>query len=115
MPRVQAGQMPITDDDLAYARRLLHDLPAPVRDVAISWYPMAHDMIRLWALETGFSVAQCAGVLAVYSQNTAWHVNVAYAKQALYEGRIVGMRRVTANVRAILAGEPICQHLTEGL
>src|SRR5436309_10025887 len=105
---------PITADDLAYARHLLRSTPEPLREMAQDWYSLVNARCRVWARETGYSVEQCAAVLALYSINASWKTNTTCARRALYEGRIVGMRTVTCHVRAILAGEPIELHLTRG-
>jgi hypothetical protein len=107
-------QQPITPSDLVEARRLLQGLNPALRDLGVDWYPAVNERCQLWALQSGYTVEQCAAVLALYSINNRWQQNVNAARRALLEGHIVGLSHVVRHVRAILAGAPIAEHLTEG-
>jgi hypothetical protein len=53
-------------------------------------------------------------VLALYSINASWVVNVISARKALLTGEIEGLPLVVTHVTAILTGQPIEDHLTNG-
>lgn len=114
MARVSAATAPITNDDLVLARHLLVTMSPEQIAEADKWYADAHALCVEWAEQTGYSVEQCAGVLSLYSVNNNWANNVHLARKALVDGEIKGLPLVTKNVTAILMGQPIEAHLTNG-
>lgn len=88
------------------ALRLIDALPPELYDMGLAWYPQVHDMIKLWAIETGHSQEVVAAILALYSQNQRWCNNKVLARKALYDGIVNGMPRVIANVNRVLALPP---------
>jgi hypothetical protein len=118
MARVTAANAPITDNDLAYPRRLLAGMDTELTHIADAFYPRAHYQACMWAEQSGLSVEQVAAIVALYSINAAWQANLTMARNALFHGRIVGLvgkgLDVPARVRAILHGAPIEACLTRG-
>lgn len=55
----------------------------------VSWYPEAYRIATSLAKVSGYSVEQCAGVLAAISINTGWEDNVKRATNAIL-GRAYG-------------------------
>jgi hypothetical protein len=99
--------MPLDEDDLDLARKLLGAASPELLDVGRQWYVSAHGLCRQWAADTGKPVEQVAAIVALYSINQSWGGNVTLARQALYDGRCVGMGNVVWRVKAILDGNEI--------
>lgn len=104
----------VTPDDLRYAHYLLDTLPPELWEIGCDWYASVRERCKLWSLETGYSLEQCAAVLAVMSRRQRWTVNVRNARKALYSGSVYGLEDVVLHVRAILSGAPVSMHLTNG-
>lgn len=62
----------------------LHDLmPANLRSRAKLWYDGGRRIIDRWVKEFGFTDAQTAAVIAVFSPQTDWYANVSRANRVL--------------------------------
>jgi hypothetical protein len=49
--------------------------PNELADAGATWYSDAHSLVTEWSLLHGYSVSQCAGVLAVLSPQQTWDGN----------------------------------------
>jgi hypothetical protein len=105
---------PITQADLEPARRLLAEMTPELREVGLDWYRAAHARCQAWSAQSGYSVDECAAVLALYSINNSWAGNITLAHKALCQGQVQGLRMVRERVQHILAGEPVECNLTAG-
>src|SRR5918911_1324963 len=114
MARASAATTPITNDDLALARHLLVTISPEQIAEGDKWYSAAHQLCARWAEQTGYDLEQCAAVLALYSINNTWANNVHLARKALVDGEIKGLPLVVKHVTAILMGQRIEDHFTNG-
>ena len=114
MARKTAATAPITNDDLALARHLLATMTNDQISESDQWYADARQLCEQWAAQSGYTLEQCAAVMALCSINASWAGNVTLARKALLHGEIEGLPIKVKNVTAILQGAPIEDHLTNG-